>query len=70
MLHVNLTEYGLAIREERNRRNLTQVEAAREINVPVRTLQSWEAGEVVPWARHRRMIVAWLRENDDGEEAA
>jgi transcriptional regulator with XRE-family HTH domain len=69
MLRVNPTDYGEAIKQERDRRNLTQAEAARQIAVATRTLQAWEAGEVVPWARHRRAIVAWL-ENGNGEVAA
>ena len=66
MLRVKPTSWGQTVRAERNRRHLSQKEAADELNVSERTLQSWEIGDVTPWPRHRRAIVAWLEQ----EEAA
>lgn len=51
---------GAELREERDRRNLTQKEAAAEAGVAVRTWQLWELGSVVPRAKHRRALIDWL----------
>lgn len=64
MLHVKVEHYGEAVRAERERRNLSQVEAAAEIGVSERTLQAWENEGVTPWPRHRRAILAWLEERE------
>ena len=46
-------------------RHLTQREAAAEIGVSVRTLQSWlSADGPTPWPSHRRAIVAWLEKEE------
>jgi len=68
MLHVKPESYGEAIRAARTRRNLTQVEVARELGVSERTLQAWEIDDVIPQARHRRAIIDWLA--SESEEAA
>ena len=67
MLRVKPGSYGDAVRATRDRRNLSQAEAAREIGVSERTLQGWEIADVVPQPRHRRAILEWL---DDEDEAA
>ena len=60
MLHVNPPS-GQELREERERRDLTQVEAALEVGVSLRTWQVWESdGEVIPQPRHRRRLREWL----------
>lgn len=66
MLHVNPVSYGALVREVREQRNLSQVEAASELNVSLRTIQNWETQDSTPWPRHRRAILAWL----NGQEAA
>lgn len=67
MLHVKPLNWGQAVRQTRDERLLTQREAAEELGVAIRTLQSWEHGEdVIPHPRHRRAILAWLTR----EEAA
>lgn len=48
------------IRDKRDRANLTQKELADELGVSIRTLQGWEAGTVVPRARHRRVLSEFL----------
>lgn len=56
---------GRELREERDRRNLTQAEAAAQVGVSKRTWQGWELdGEVVPQPRHRRALVAWFIERE------
>lgn len=52
---------GSALRAERDRRHLTQAEAAAQAGVAKRTWQLWEsAEEVIPQPKHRRALVAWL----------
>lgn len=68
-LRVNPMSWGEAVRAEREIRLLTQRETAAELGVSVRTLQGWENEDVIPWAKHRRAIRAWLQ-NGDGEVAA
>lgn len=65
MLHVNPTSFGQVVRAERDRRHLSQKEAAEEIGVSMRTLQEWEIADAVPQPKHRRAIIAWL-----GQEVA
>lgn len=48
------------LREERQRRDLTQPEAAEQVGVSLRTWQGWESGEAFPQARHRRALRSWL----------
>lgn len=51
--------------EEIPARHLTQVEAAAEIGVSVRTLQYWLSKEApVPQPRHRRAILNWLERQE------
>lgn len=52
--------FGSELKEERDRRNLTQKEAAEQAGVSTRTWQLWELGEVTPRAKHRRALIAWL----------
>lgn len=67
MLRVN-PPTGQELREERDRRNLTQAEAAALVGVSRRTWQGWELnGQVVPQPRHRRALLVWL---NAGEVAA
>lgn len=59
--------FGPELREERIRRHLTQEEAASQVGVSPRTWQLWESdGTLVPRAKHRRALVAWLT----GDEVA
>jgi hypothetical protein len=59
--------FGSDLRAERERRHLTQEEAAAQVGVSTRTWQLWERGqEVVPRAKHRRALVDWIAQ----EEAA
>lgn len=53
-------ELGRRIREERERRVLTQEEAARELGINARSLQAYEAGKALPRQARRRAILAWL----------
>lgn len=55
---------GADLREERDRRNLTQKEAAEQAGVAVRTWQLWELGEVTPRAKHRRALINWLNPDE------
>lgn len=64
MLRVNPLSFGRAVRTERDRRNLSQKEAALELGVSERTLQDWEAKDVVPQPRHRRAIIEWVGAED------
>lgn len=48
----------------RTERMLTQQEAAEQVGVAPRTWQNWEAGNVVPRAKHQRALVAWLTEQE------
>ena len=41
---------------------MSQEQAAREIGVSVRTVQSWEAGSAFPQARHRDAINEFLKD--------
>lgn len=66
MLRVKPTSWGETVKSERDRRHLSQREAAAELGVSERTLQGWEIDDVTPWPRHRRAILAWLEQ----EEAA
>jgi len=57
---------GSELREERDRRNLTQEEAAGQVGVSTRTWQLWEnGGEVTPRAKHRRALVDWLAASEE-----
>lgn len=52
---------GPELKQEREGRALTQVEAAAQVGVSVRTWQLWEnGGEVVPRPKHRRRLADWL----------
>lgn len=54
---------GAELRDERERRHLTQVEAAAQVGVAPRTWQLWEStDEQIPRAKHRRALIAWLTE--------
>lgn len=59
-LRVKCVPLGERVRETRDERLLTQQEAAKQIGVAPRTLQNWEAGAVVPRAKHQRRILEWL----------
>lgn len=48
------------IKAERDRRLLTQEEAAAEVGVAPRTWQNWEAGTVTPRAKHMRALIEWF----------
>lgn len=61
-----LADLAARLREIRNGRNLSQIEAAKILGVSARTLQAWEAGEAFPQPRHRRQLADFLRD----EEAA
>jgi transcriptional regulator with XRE-family HTH domain len=59
--------FGPELRAERERRHLTQEEAAAQVGVSTRAWQLWETdGTLVPRAKHRRALIKWLT----GEEAA
>lgn len=51
---------GTRIKEERQRRILTQAEAAAELGIHVRSIQDYEAGKATPRPALRRRILAWL----------
>lgn len=61
-LRVKCVPLGERVKETRGERILTQEEAAQQIGVAPRTLQNWEAGKVVPRAKHQRAILEWLGE--------
>lgn len=48
-----------ALKGYREREVLTQQELARRLHIPVRTLQTYEAG-AIPQAKRRRKILAFL----------
>lgn len=53
--------FGSELREERDRRNLTQAEAAAQVGVSTRIWQLWESDEPpTPRAKHRRALLEWL----------
>jgi transcriptional regulator with XRE-family HTH domain len=52
------------LRTRRDARSLSQRETAEELGVSVRTLQNWEAGVGIPWPKHRRALVRFLREDE------
>lgn len=41
---------------------MTQLELARELEIPIRSLQDYEAGEAMPRQERRRKIIAFLAE--------
>lgn len=47
---------GRALREARERANLSQEELAHELNVSAKTVGQWERGRAVPRPRHRRLL--------------
>lgn len=51
---------GSELKQERDRRHLTQDEAAEQVGVSTRTWQLWELGAVMPRAKHRRALIDWL----------
>jgi transcriptional regulator with XRE-family HTH domain len=59
---------GGKLREARLRANLTQEELAEALGCSLRSLQSWEASDALPRAKHRRRIAAFMSEHE--EEAA
>jgi transcriptional regulator with XRE-family HTH domain len=50
------------LRRSREEGCLTQLELARRLRVPVRSLQDYEAGKALPRAARRRRILAFLNE--------
>lgn len=57
-------ELGDRIREVRERRILTQEEAAAELGIAPRSLQAYEAGTATPRPARRRQLLAWLDEHE------
>jgi DNA-binding transcriptional regulator YiaG len=55
-------ELAKRIKAQRIRLNLSQVEAAAQLGIAVRTLQNWEAGTTFPWPKHRRALERFLAE--------
>lgn len=56
---------GSELKDERDRRHLTQEEAAVQVGVSTRTWQLWEnAEEVMPRAKHRRALIDWLSQTE------
>ena len=47
---------GKRVKAHRILLHLSQREAAQELGVSPRTLQNWEAGQTVPWPKHRRAL--------------
>ena len=62
MLRVNPLSLGEEVRKTRERRHLTQLEAARELRVSQRTIQAWECEDVMPQPKQRRRILQWIEE--------
>jgi transcriptional regulator with XRE-family HTH domain len=69
---MDMTEdLGRRLKAHRVRLNLSQREAAEQLGVSVRALQTWEAGQTVPWPSHRRALERFLRsETVELEESA
>lgn len=63
-------ELGDRIRETRERRIITQEEAAAELGIPTRSLQAYEAGKATPRAARRRELLAWLEQHEAAAVAA
>lgn len=57
-------ELGQRIRTVREHRILTQEETAAELEIPVRSLQDYEAGKAFPRQARRRAILAWLAQHE------
>jgi transcriptional regulator with XRE-family HTH domain len=57
-------ELGRRIRETRERRMLTQKEAAEELGIHVRSVQDYETGRAVPRPARSRAILAWLAKHE------
>ena len=66
---VLIDELAQRIRSTRIKALLSQVEAAAELGVSVRTWQGWESG-TMPWPRHRRALAAWFARVNDEEKIA
>lgn len=49
-------EFGMLALKWRAARNLTRTDAARELGVPYRTLEDWEAGRRTPRAILRELL--------------
>ena len=59
------SELGDRIREVRERRVLTQEEAATELGFPTRSLQAYEAKKATPRQARRRRILDWLSRHEE-----
>ena len=51
-------------RAARDAADLTQAELADRLGVTRRAVQTWEQGIVVPRAKHRRLVKAWLEQQE------
>lgn len=54
------TVLAARLTEERDRRRLSQKEAAAQLGCSVRSYQAYEAGQAFPRPEMRRRIDAWL----------
>lgn len=57
-----------ALKGYRDREMLTQQELAKRLHIPVRTLQTYEAG-AIPQAKRRRKILAFLARDPERRRA-
>ncbi len=60
MVRVSSPDYAAWLRASRVDANLTQAELAKELDVSMRAIQTWEAGERKPRPHHRRTIAAFF----------
>ena len=59
-------ELGGRIRAVRERRGLTQDEAAQELGILTRSLQDYELGNAAPrLGPRRRRVLAWLTQHEE-----
>lgn len=57
---------GAELKVERDRRDLTQHEAAAQVGVSTRVWQLWESGSPpTPRAKHRRALSEWLAAKEE-----
>jgi transcriptional regulator with XRE-family HTH domain len=58
---MDMTEdLGRRVKAHRTRLHLSQRETAQYLGVSIRALQTWEAGQAMPWPGHRRALEQFL----------
>ena len=58
------SDLAARLRTQRERADLTQAELADVLGVSFQALGAWERGDVYPRAKHRRLVKAWLEQQE------